>query len=474
MIFIVIVLLFILLILIKTLLFKPKYSAEVDSEEISFDKNKAISNLQKLVRCKTISYKDPKLENDKEFEKLINLLPKLYPTVIKKAKFLTFDGRGILFHIKGKNKGEPAVFMAHYDVVPVDIDEWNKPTFDGLIEDNIMWGRGTLDTKNTFNGVLMAAETLLSKGFKPEHDMYFAFSGSEEISGIGASEIVKYFKKKNITPAFVLDEGGAVVSNIFPGVSSPCGLVGLAEKGSVNLTLTAKSNGGHASAPKPNSPLVVLSKACQKIEAHPFKAHFNGPARLMFNELGSRSTFLYKMIFANLNVFGWILDLLCRKTGGQLNALLRTTTAFTMANGSPAVNVIPASASLTMNIRINPNDSVEYVKENIKKIINDESIEITIDDPNEPSRVSTVDSDGYRLIAKSIASTWIGCVVAPYLMVQASDSRHYGEISDRVYRFSAADMTDEELDSIHGNNEHIRLDTICRAVEFFIRIMKEC
>ena len=469
-----IILAFVAIVLVRTLMFKPKQNDFRTVEEIEVDSDKVIKNLQKLVKCKTVSYFDHSLENDKEFKKLVDLLPKLYPNVCKKLKLTKFDGRALLFHWKGKTAGDPAVFMAHYDVVPVDEDEWTRPAFEGLIEDNIMWGRGTLDTKVTFNGVLSAGEHLLANGFTPEHDIYFAFSGGEEVNGPGAKNIVDYFKQQGITPSFVLDEGGAVVTGVFPGLEQPCGLVGIAEKGYVNMTLTNKSNGGHASAPKPHTPVGVLSKACADIENHPFKIQFTDPVLKMFDELGRRSTFLYRMIFANLWCFGWVLDLICKKSGGQLNALLRTTVAFTQMKGSAAANVIPPSASMTANIRINPASSVSETVDYIKQVINNPDIEITTSDGSEPSRISVTDCDGFKWITNAIEDTWKGCVTAPYLMIQCSDSKHYGVISDRVYRFSACDMTSEEMGSIHGNDEHIRLETIKSAVEFFIRVMKNC
>lgn len=469
-----IILVFIVVILIRTIQFKPRQIEQRHIDNIDFDAEKAINNLQKLVKCKTVSYFDSSLEDDKEFNKLVRMLPKLYPNVCKKLKLTKFDGRALLFYWKGETKGDPAVFMAHYDVVPVEEEQWSRPAFEGLIENNIMWGRGTLDTKVTFNGVLSAGEHLLSKGFKPKHDIYFAFSGGEEVNGPGAKNIVDYFQKNNITPSFVLDEGGAVVSDVFPGLKQPCGLVGIAEKGYINMTLSVKSQGGHASAPKPHTPIGVLSKACADIENHPFPIRFTDPVLKMFDELGRRSTFLYRMIFANINVFGWILDIICKKSGGQLNALLRTTCAFTQAKGSNAANVIPPSASMTANMRLSPAETIETSIDYIKQVINNPDIEISLSDASNPSRISVTDCDGFKWITNAIEDTWKGCVTAPYLMVQCSDSKNYGVISDKVYRFSATDLTNEEMNSIHGNDEHIRLETIKHSVEFFIRVMRNC
>ena len=364
--------------------------------------------------------------------------------------------------------------MAHYDVVPVEEENWEVPPFEALVRDGAMWGRGTLDTKSTFNGILSAAENLIAQGFTPLHDIYFAFSGGEEVNGLGAVHIVEYFTERGIEPELVLDEGGAVVENVFPGVSKPCGLVGIAEKGMMNLEFSVKSSGGHASAPAPHTPIGKLSAACARVENRPFRAHFTKPALEMFDTLGRNSSFVYRMIFANLWAFGWILDLICKKSGGELNALLRTTVAFTQMQGSKAPNVLPPSASMVANLRLNPQDSVRGALGRIRAVVKDPDVELRVLRSFEPSPISRTDCEGWRRVSSAVAGTWRGCLVAPYLMVQCSDSRHYRKLSDKVYRFSAMDLTKEERASIHGNNEHIRLDTACRAVEFFIRVMKQC
>ena len=377
---------FLAVVLIRTANFKPKPQPEISQEEISFDRDAAIRNLAELVKCRTISYSDHTLEDDAEFRKLIDKLPALYPHVFDACTLQELPDRALLFRWPGKIHKEPAVLMAHYDVVPVNEENWEKPPFEAIIEDGIMWGRGTLDTKVTINGVLYAADHLIAQGFKPEQDIYFAFSGGEEISGKGAPNIVDYFEKNGIQPAIVVDEGGAVVQNVFPGVKEPCGLIGLAEKGMINASFRCVSAGGHASAPKPHTPVGILAKACTKVEGKPFKSHINGPAARMFDTLGRHSSFLYRMIFANLWCFGWVIDLLGKTSGGEMNALLRTTVAFTQMEGSSAANVIPPEAKMVANMRLNPADSVESALEYLRKTVNNGAVEITALEASEPSR----------------------------------------------------------------------------------------
>jgi len=269
---------FLAVLIVRASAFKPKKQPELDTYEVKVDKEKAAAELAELVRCKTVSHRDPALEDDAEFEKLIALLPSLYPNVNKVCEFTRLEDRGLLFRWAGKKSDSPAVMMAHYDVVPVNEDLWDTPAFEGIINDGFVIGRGTLDTKVTFSGILFAANQLIGEGFVPENDIYFAFSGGEEVNGLGAVRIVDYFEEKGIEPALVIDEGGAVVENVFPGVKVPCGLIGIAEKGMMDVKYTVKSQGGHASAPKPGAPIDRLASACRNMVEHPFKLKLTAPA----------------------------------------------------------------------------------------------------------------------------------------------------------------------------------------------------
>ena len=465
---------FLAVILIRAACFNPKKQPAVDCTPVEFDRDGAVDALAQLVRCKTISYNDHSLEDEEEFQKLADLLPKLYPQVFAVCTLTCLPDRALLFKWPGKTAGDPAVMMAHYDVVPVSEESWEKPPFDGILEDGVLWGRGTLDTKGTFGGVLFAANTLIGQGFQPEHDVYFAFSGGEEVNGKGAVNIVDWFEKEGLTPALVVDEGGAVVENVFPGVKKPCAVIGIGEKGMINARYKAVSKGGHASSPPPKTPIGQLSRAAQRILQHPFKMHLTAPAAKMFDTLGRHSSFAFKILFANLWCFGCLLDLFGKLSGGEINALLRTTVAFTQMQGSNARNVIPPEATMVSNMRLNPADTVEGALEYLRKTVKDEGVEITALESFPPSRISVTDSEGWQKVCAAVSGTWTEAIVSPYLMVQCSDSRHWGRISDKVYRFSAMDLTKEERGTIHGHNERVRVECVHRAVEFYIRLMKQC
>jgi len=127
---------------------------------------------------------------------------------------------------------------------------------------------------------------------------------------------------------------------------------------------------------------------------------------------------------------------------------------------------------MVANMRLNPADSVASAQAYLIGTVNDPTVEISVLESFEPSPISETNCPAWDKVASAVANTWPGCIVSPYLMVQCSDSRHYRDLSNHVYRFSAMAMTAEERATIHGNNERIRLESIHKAVEFYIRLMR--
>ena len=466
---------FLAVLLLRAAAFRPPSEIKPEPDTVEADGSRAVESLAAMVRCRTVSRQNHDAEDADEFEKFRDLLRRRYPA-IHNSCILDHVGRnGLLYKWPGKRAAAPSVFMAHYDVVPADPATWSKPPFDGILENGVLWGRGTLDTKGTLAGILEAAEQLIGQGFVPENDIYLAFSGEEEIAGDSASEIVSALEARGVVPALVLDEGGAVVEGVFPGVTAPCALIGTGEKGQSAIYMEMESSGGHASAPPSHSIAGLLAAAAVRIESRPFPFRLTPPAAEMFDTLGRHSTFGMRLIFANLWLFRGVLDRICRKSGGELNALVRTTVAVTEMWGSSANNVLPPRAGIGLNVRLMGGDTSGAAVERLRRISGNPDIAFRKGVSSEPSAFSVTGDDAAWLRLKdAVSRTWPEAIVSPYLMIAGSDSRHYCRISRNVYRFSAMALSGEERALIHANDERIPVEKLLKCVQFYIRLLQSC
>ena len=465
-------LVFVAVLLVRTFRFRPAQTPTIDPHPVTLDRDKIIADMADMVRCKTVSCRNHDEEDTGEFDKFRNLLQERFPRIHTAATLQRIGRNGLLYHLPGESDREPTVLMAHYDVVPVEEEKWTHPAFGAEIADGMLWGRGTLDTKSTLCGAMEALEQLLGEGYRPQNDLYLSFSGEEEIDGDSCPAIVSYLEEKGIRPALVLDEGGAVVEKVFPGVEGRCALIGIAEKGGLNLEFSLEASGGHASTPPVHTLLGQLSKAVTRIEDNPFPYRLTPPVLKMFDILGRHSNFVYRLIFANLWCFAPVLDLICRMSGGELNAMMRTTVATTRMQGSQAYNVLPGHATFATNIRLMGGDTIDSAIAYLKKVIKNDAIQVRVVNGMNPSICSDTNNPQWDTLCRAISETWPDALVSPYLMMACSDSRHYCRITDRVYRFSAMFMPKGLRGLVHNHDERIPLDTLVQTAEFYVRLLR--
>lgn len=448
---------------------KVKKSPSEKKPAISWTKeeeNKYAEKLSEMVKVSTVSKK--KGEDYSDFLKLQAVMEKLYPNIFGKLEKHDFEGN-ILRVWRGKNPEKGAILlMGHQDVVPAAEKEWTKDPFSGEIADGCVHGRGAMDCKSTLSAEWSAVEELIEEGFTPEEDIWLFSSVNEENSGGGAIDAAKWFKEQGICLNAVLDEGGAVIGNVFPGLSKPCAAIGIVEKGFCNLKFTAKGAGGHSSTPPKNTPMARLAMFMAEVEkTDPFKRELVSPIPEMFGSIAGHLTFPLRLVMSNLWLFKGLLAKVLPLFSPMAGAFVRTTCAFTMASGSEAPNVIPDEAYVICNIRPSVHQRAEESIEVLRNIAKKYNIETEVLLSRDPSNVSSPESKEFSYLKKCIDEAIPDVVTIPYLMTGGTDCRQFEIVSDNCLRFTPTRLTPEQLAAMHAANESIGVSALAEGVKFY-------
>ena len=429
--------------------------------------------LSALVQCETVSEKDQ--VSRRKFQAFHKLLREQFPLVHKAATRTVLNG-SLVYKIPGQDggAGAPILIMSHHDVVPAQ-GEWKYPPFSGQIAEGSVWGRGTVDTKGSLFCFMQAVEELLAGGWKPECDVYLASSCTEEWGGDGAPAIAAWLKEQGVHLGLLLDEGGMIMDSPMAGVKGRYAMVGVVEKGYADVKFTASSAGGHASAPGPNTALVQLAKFICKTDLHsPFQARFSPTLREMFQRLAPNMSFGMRLLLGNLWLFEPLLCLLLPRVNPLAGAMMRTTCAFTMAQGSPAYNVLPQQAWVTANMRCMPHqgtdESIEIIRAAAKKCGLD--TEVLKADP--ACAEVNFNGDAFRLLEETMDKIYPGYGVAPYIMTGGTDARFYmyEGVVENALRFAPLEINKQQYASIHAANENLSILALPPAVDFYQELLR--
>ena len=437
----------------------------VDGEKAA----KYAKDLSRMIRCETISVRES--GPAEKFARYRAELEQLFPLVHERLE-RTLIGDAMLFKWRGTDPARGAVvLMAHSDVVPA-AGEWDHPPFAGEIADGCVWGRGAMDTKGSLCALFNAVEELLAEGFTPPCDVYLASSNNEEIMGDGAPNTATRLTDHGVKLDLVLDEGGAVIEAPMPGLNGKYAMLGVLEKGYADVRFTAVSAGGHSSTPPKGTPLARLAAFVNRVETRPpFPVKITPPVKAMFAAMAPDMAFPFRLLFGNLWLFGPLLKRVIPKVSGQAGALLHTTCAFTMAQGSDAPNVIPAQASVTANLRFMVHQGREASLQALEKLANKYGLRMEVLYACDCSPVVDVHSAGYAYIRQCVREVFPEAGIAPYVMLGGTDAKHYAKVCDCALRFAPTVLTPQQLASMHASNENLSVDALARAVAFYRRVL---
>ena len=432
----------------------------------------AVARFQELLRCETVwDLHNPDADRS-AFDEFVPLLRRLYPTVFERLELELIDGYGISLLWKGVDRAlAPVVLMAHHDVVPADASEWTHDPFAADIADGRIFARGAVDTKCIWAALMESAEHLLKEGYVPPRDVYFFSSNTEEDGGDTAPHMVEHLKSIGRVPYMVLDEGGAVIDNPPLGVRGQFAVVGVAEKGIFDAFITTSAEGGHAATPSLEDATAKLVSGLDGLQKNPPASKLSAPVAAMLRELAAHGSFGLRVVFANLWLFRPVV-IRIMQGDSETAAMVRTTYALTQLEGSPAHNVIPKRAKATVNVRVDPGETVDAAFARIKERF-DERTSYELAEVSEPSPIAPfADDPAFDYLRAVIRSVYPTAGIAPYVQTSCSDARRFHRICPRTYRFAGILFKGDQRNRVHGQDENLDVDSFKRGIGFYTEFIR--
>lgn len=456
---------------------QPNRPAVESAPIYDINKEEVINRLSWSIQHKTVSYEDTLDINYENYEAFIVFLKENYPNLHGQTEIERIGEYSLLYKWEGSRPDlKPGMFIGHYDVVPVSEGSdslWQYSPFGGDVAEGFVWGRGALDDKSGIMSVVEAAEYLLGQDFQPERTIYIALHHDEEVGGQrGARRVSDFLEDQGVELEFLMDEGLPIAEEIIDNIDVPLAMIGVAEKGSVNIELTYKKDGGHSSMPPRTSVIGTLSRAVNRIERRPMAGHYKGLIVETFNPLIPYMSYTQRLAFNNTWLFrGLIKRKLSRNAA--TNAALRTTAAKTIFEAGFKENVLPVDGRVIINFRVHPNNTIEEVEQYVRKRIRNDDIYVrALDRARNPSPVSNTGAEPYRMLRQTIRESFDQALVAPALFVAASDSRHFHNLTSNLYRFRPIRARHEDRPRVHGIDERIGIENYLEMIQFQIRLIE--
>jgi carboxypeptidase PM20D1 len=436
----------------------------------------AAERLAAAIRFATISTQDDADFDGAPFEAMRAWMAETYPALHRELERRILSGHSLLYTWTGRDEALPPVLLtAHLDVVPVPeetLPEWTHPPFEGVISDGFVWGRGALDDKGSLITLLEAVEGLVLAGFRPARTVYLAFGHDEEVGGErGAGAITDWLEERGVRLALSLDEGSAITRGLVPFVEGDVAAIGVAEKGYLTLEVTARAEGGHSSRPLPDGAIGKLSRAVLAIEGSPLPARLDGPVAELLDAIAPQMSWPARAAIAGRPVFAPLLARMLARDPSTA-PLVRTTTAVTLVRGGVKENVLPPSATATVNFRLLPGDSASFVVDHVRRVVNDPDVEIRVGEAREASPVSATEGPAWELVSAAIRDVAPEALIVPGLVLGGTDSKHYGRIAEQAYRFVPMRLVAGDLARIHGVDERIEVANLAEMVRFYESLLR--
>lgn len=467
-----------------------------------------IDRFSQAIQIDTVVYDH--MEDYSKMAKFHEYLEESYPLVYKHAEVHKVDTYGLVFYFPGSDAElKPIMLAAHQDTVPIgDKNDWTEDPFSGRFDGKLFHGRGAGDCKNLLVSLMEAMEKLFTEK-KPEfkRGVIYAFGFDEEKSGWdGAYQIGQFLEKKfgANSVEVIIDEGPSMFTETLGGYYS---LLPTGEKGYCDVQVKINTPGGHSSIPKDHTSIGMLSKFLTDYEDDMYEPILTeeNPMMGFFECIGEHSNLPKSMADAAKNVRNsakarkQVLDFVDNNRLLKYN--VRTSQAIDIINGGDKANSLPREVSAVINHRISYGNSMDTVWEKFTKhakvAVEKYGIGLTVNGkeifPETDSGIMDISKFSVELVPATPTSSnddfWFEftglikgfyedevfpekftsgkeLIFAPALMSGNTDTRHYWNLTDHIFRVQPGSLNIFDS-NVHGPNEVADLHSHLEAISFY-------
>lgn len=375
----------------------------------------------------------------------------------------------LVVRYRGTGAHKPILLLAHTDVVEAKREDWSMDPFQFIEKEGFFYGRGTGDDKAQAAVWIANLIQYKREGFKPDRDIIVALTADEEGGGPynGVDWLLKNHREL-IDADFALNEGGWGEESKGKKISND---LQVSEKYVLNFRFEVRNKGGHSSMPVRDNAIYHLAGALQRLGEFGFPLKTNEVTAAYFQQMAKIES-------------GPIKDDLAKVASGSQegmervaaaspawNSTLRTTCVATMLEGGHAINALPQLAAATVNCRVLPEDSPEYVLSTLQKVVADDQVSVKQLSDFSKAAASPMRPDVLKAVSEITAHMWAGVPTVPIMVMGATDGRYLRAAGIPTYGVQGFFMDRDDI-RFHGRDERLGVQSFYEGQAFLYELVK--
>ena len=363
----------------------------------------------------------------------------------------------------------PLCLLSHLDVVPAEEERWTHPPFSGLITEGEVWGRGALDMKGMTIVQAIAMLALEKKRVVLDRDIILLAVADEEVDNAGIQAAIADWDA--IGCSHVINEGAVGLRDLlFEG--QDVWPISVGEKGVLWLRMVAEGSPGHGSVPRPNEAPDHLVSALARVQGWDPEPRMHPAFLELFAAAGAKRSGVEKFVLTHPK-------LATRALTGSLmespvtRAVITDTVHITGMAGANKPNVVPSQVSALLDCRLLPGTEPEELTRQLVELVDDPQIHFEV---LSSQRAGVTDWHGdplYEAIVGALQAQDPSAAVGPTISPGFTDSIYLREIGVKAFGMVPFMLTQEELATMHGDDERVRIEELDRGVRVLMQVIED-